>query len=87
MKKILFMFLIFIVAGCCENKCSLIKEGEVVKVDYLQGNFGEDSKTIFYFSDGATQVLVGNYSIPTKKIKIYECKQCSTPLGIKIEAQ
>jgi len=73
--KILILLLMSIgIIGCGNTiECKLVKEGEVKKVEYLQGNFSSRDKTIIYFIDGTSQVLFGQHSVPYKKIKLYDC--------------
>jgi hypothetical protein len=74
MKYLLVVAMLFCSAVCgCDNKpdWKLWKEGEVAKVEYLQGNFSESPKTIIYFTDGSTCALHYSWSVPYKNIKLY----------------
>ncbi len=71
MRKIILLISLLCLTGCSrEPNYKIIKEGEVSQVDYQQGNFSENAKTIIGFKDGSFQVLSGSYSIPSTKIKI-----------------
>jgi len=48
----------------------VVKIGEVMEVEYLQGNFTESTKTIVHFMDGTKVVFRGTHSVLSKKIAV-----------------
>ena len=61
-------------AGCSgETEKTLIKKGDVVRVEYLQRSWGSVAKTILYFDDCSTMVLSFNYyNVPANPVSVYQ---------------
>ena len=67
MKGLSVISILFLL-GCSsmqEPPYQLIKQGEVAKVEYLQGSYFASTKTIVNFKDGSYVVMDGDaYTIP-----------------------
>lgn len=68
------ILLIIVLIGCAPKEATytLIKEGEVSRVEYIQGNFSARDKTAIYFTDGTCIVSRCHRSVPHKKIRVIQ---------------
>ena len=77
-KLILIALFLALVSGCCGHTTrTVLAEGTINRVEYLQGNFGDYAKTIIHFDNGGTYVFKGNRSMPYAKhtkIRIVELR-------------
>ncbi len=87
--QVVCLVLLFLLCGCSLEKTNwyLDKTGEVLRVEYLQGNYWESTKTIIYFTDGSTYVMEYKaYSLP-KKLKIYKADRVRAGDSFKVEEE
>lgn len=68
MKRLLFIAVMVLGLSGCETTTKILGQGEVEKVEYLQGNFSAVPKTIIKFKNGGYAVMLGNHSIPYRKV-------------------
>lgn len=73
MKRIILSILIIIIFSCSEE-LFLVKEGKIIKVEYLQGNWNSNDKTIIYFEDNTSWILNYHIGFTTNYIYLYISK-------------
>jgi len=71
----------------CSNPWTLVKEGCVERVEYLEGGFMTPHQTIIYFDDGSTFTLSHTRNLPSKNIKIYRNGDGWSGHNYKLEAK
>ena len=74
--SLIIVCLFLILCGCNPHTrypWEVVKEGKVKNVEYMPSDcWGCDRKTIIYFEDGSTFVLLGLREIPSSHIKILQ---------------
>ena len=68
------LILCLLLCGCeVKRDWTILKEGEVERVEYKEGiGWGAANKTIIYFEDGTSYVLMGYHDVPSNYVKIYK---------------
>ncbi len=67
------VLVILLLSGCTPLcKWEIIREGEVTKVQYIDGGFAAD-KTILRYQDGSTYVIFGYWDVDSKNTIVENC--------------